>query len=38
MANGIGYDGIEFPVWKEDFSKIEMKSNICINVSCYEKN
>ena len=38
MANGIDYDGIEFPVWKEDFSKIETKSNICINVSCYEKN
>ena len=38
MANGIDYDGIEFPVWKEDFSKIETKSNIYINVSCYEKN
>ena len=38
MANGIDYDGIEFPVWKEDFSKTETKSNICINVSCYEKN
>ena len=26
----------EFPVREEDFSKIETKTNICINVFCYE--
>ena len=28
--------GIEFPVWEKDFSKIETKNNICINVCCNE--
>ena len=35
MGN-LDYDGIEFPVRKEHFSKIEIKNNICINVFCYE--
>ena len=30
------YDGIEFPVQEKDFSKIEVKINICINVFGYE--
>ena len=37
LAYDLDYDGIEFPVDKEDFSKIETKNNICINVICYEK-
>ena len=36
LANDLGYDGIEFPVWQEDISKIETKNNICINVFCYK--
>ena len=32
----LDYDGIEFPVQEKDFSKIEVKNNICINVSGYE--
>ena len=36
IANGLDYDGIAFPVQKKDFSKTETKSNICINVYCYE--
>ena len=36
LANNIDYDGIKFPVDKEDFSKIETKKNICINVFCFE--
>ena len=36
LANDLDYDGIKFPVDKEDFSKIETKSNICINLYCYE--
>ena len=30
------YDEIEFPVEEKDFSKIEIKNNICINVFGYE--
>ena len=36
LANYLDYDGIKLPVDKENFSKIETKSNICINVYCYE--
>ena len=38
MVNDLRYEGIEFPVSKKDFNKIEKKSNICINVFCYENN
>ena len=37
MVNDIDYEGIEFPVSKTDFKKIENKNNICIEVFCYEK-
>ena len=36
MAEELSYDGIEFPVEEKDFSKIEIKNNICINVFGYE--
>ena len=36
IANGLDYDGVWFLVWEKDFSKIETKSSICINVFCYE--
>ena len=32
FISDLGYDGIEFPVQEKDFDKIELKSNICINV------
>ena len=35
-ANNLNYDGVGFPVREKDFSKIEKKNNICINVFCYE--
>ena len=38
MVNNLGYEGIEFPVSKNDFSKIEKKNNICVSVFCYENN
>ena len=38
LANDLNYDGIEFPVREKDFSKIETKNNICINVFCYENS
>ena len=37
LVNDLDYNGVEFPVNKEEFSKIETKNNICINVFCYEK-
>ena len=36
IAEKLDYDGIEFPVQEKDFSKIEGKSSICINVFGYE--
>ena len=36
LVKNLDYDGIEFPVGEKDFSKIETKKNICINVFCYE--
>ena len=38
MVNDLDYEGIEFPVSKKDFGKIEKKNNICINMFCYENN
>ena len=32
LVNDLDYDGIEFPAREKDFSKIETKNNICINV------
>ena len=36
MVNDLDYVDIKFPVSKKDYSKIEQKSNICINVFSYE--
>ena len=36
IAEKYDCDGIEFPVQGKDFDKIEVKSNICINVFGYE--
>ena len=36
IAEKRDYDGIEFLVHEKDFSKIEVKNNICINVFGYE--
>ena len=36
IVSDLDYDGIEFPVQEKDFSKIEVKNNICINVFGYE--
>ena len=35
-ASNVNYEGIEFSVQKEDFKKIEVQNNICINVFGYE--
>ena len=36
IAEKLDYNGIEFLVQEKDFSKIEKKNNICINVFGYE--
>ena len=36
LVNDLDYDGVGFAVREKDFSKIEKKNNICINVFCYE--
>ena len=36
LVNDLNYDRVGFPVREKDFSKIETKNNICINVYCYE--
>ena len=36
MIDTLDYEETESPVSKNDFSKIEMKNKICINVFCYE--
>ena len=36
LVNDLNYDGVGFPMREKDFSKIEIKNNICINVVCYE--
>ena len=36
FVNDLNYDGIKFTVSEKNFSKIETKINICIDVFCYE--
>ena len=36
MVNDLDNKDIEFPVSKKDYKKTEQKTNICINVFCYE--
>ena len=38
MVEDLNYEGIEFPASKKDFSKIEKKNIIYINLFCYENN
>ena len=38
MANDLDYKGINFPISKKDYSMIEKKNNICINVFRYEND
>ena len=36
LVNDLNYNDVGFPGQEKDFSKIEKKNNICINVFCYE--
>ena len=37
IAKELNYSGVDFPVSKKDYSKIEVLNKININVFCYEK-
>ena len=34
LIDSLDYEEIEYPVFKKDFNKTEVKNNICINVFC----
>ena len=36
LVNDLNYDGNNFPMVEKIFSKIGIKNNTCINVSCHE--
>ena len=36
LVSKLNYEGINFPVSKKDYYKIEVQNKICINVFCYE--
>ena len=36
LASKLDYEGINFPISKKDYCKIEVQNKICINVFCYE--
>ena len=36
IINDLHYEGIKFAVCKKNFSKIDQKNNMCINVFCCE--
>ena len=36
FLNNLNYEGIDFPISKKDYCKIEIQNKICINVFCYE--
>ena len=38
MINNLYYEGIKFPVSKQDYCRIETQNNVCINVFCYDNN
>ena len=36
IVNDLDYEGIELPVSKKDYRRIEQRKDICINAFCYE--
>ena len=36
LTSKLNYEGINFPISKKDYCKIEVQNKICINVFCYE--
>ena len=38
IAGELDYSGVDFPLCKKDYYKIEVLNKICVNVFCYENN
>ena len=38
MVKDLDFEGIKFPVFKKNYSKIKQKNNLCINVFSYEND
>ena len=38
MVKDLDFEGIKFPVFKNNYSKIKQKNNLCINVFSYEND
>ena len=38
MVNDLDYVDIKFPVSEKDYSKIEQRNSICINLFCYKND
>ena len=36
IAGELNYSGVDFPVFKKDYCKIEELNKICVNIFCYE--
>ena len=36
FINKLNDEGINFPISKKDYCKIELQNKICVNVFCYE--
>ena len=36
IVKGLNYSGVDFPVSKKDYGKIDILNKICVNVFCYE--
>ena len=36
LVSKLNYEGINFPISKKDYCKIEVTNKICINVFCHE--
>ena len=36
IVSKLDYEGINFPVSKKDYCRIEMQNKICINLFCYD--
>ena len=36
IVKNLNYSGVDFPVSKKDYGKIEVLNKICVNVFCYQ--
>ena len=36
LVSKLNYEGVNFPISKKYYRKVEVKNKVCINVFCYE--